>query len=77
MLDEGVSIYQASRDLGIKNSTAKVIVRNFKKTGHIFMKKRERGHDDLINIPSAKKGEQFEENGEIDMKDSKPEQGTE
>ena len=42
VLSEGLSVYRASRLLKIKGSTAKTIVRNYKKTGAIFQRKNER-----------------------------------
>lgn len=36
------SIYKASRQLGISNSTAKLIIKNYREEGRIFRKKDER-----------------------------------
>jgi transposase-like protein len=38
---EGASVYGASRTLGIKNCTGKVIMRQFRKSGHVFVRKAE------------------------------------
>lgn len=39
--EDGVSIYRASRMLGIKNCTAKVILRQYRRKGHIFKRRSE------------------------------------
>lgn len=39
---DGFSIYRASRILGINNSTAKAIMRNYIKNNHIFRRKGEK-----------------------------------
>ena len=39
VLSEGLSVYRASRLLKIKGSTAKTIVRNYRKNGAIFQRK--------------------------------------
>lgn len=43
VVNEGVSIYRAGRLLGINNSTAKVIVRQYREKGVIFKRRGERG----------------------------------
>lgn len=40
--EEGKSVYRACRDLDINNSTAKAIIRNYKRKGHIFKRKHEK-----------------------------------
>ena len=40
--EEKLSIYRASRNLGIKNCTAKAIIREFRKRGHVYRRKEER-----------------------------------
>ena len=40
--EEKISIYRASRNLGIKNCTAKAIIREYKKRGHVYRRKEER-----------------------------------
>lgn len=37
--EEGNSIYRASRIIGINNATAKVILRKYRATGVLFVKK--------------------------------------
>ena len=37
------SIYKASKQLGISNSTAKLIIKNYREEGRIFQKKEEKG----------------------------------
>ena len=39
---DGVSIYRASRNLDIKNCTAKAIIREFRRRGHVYRRKEER-----------------------------------
>ena len=41
--EDGFSIYRASRMLGINNSTAKAIVRNYFEKNRIFRRKGEKG----------------------------------
>lgn len=41
VVDEGFSVYRASRMLKINGSTAKTIVRNYRKNGTIFKRKKE------------------------------------
>ena len=36
------SIYKASKQLGISNSTAKLIIKNYREEGRIFQKKEQR-----------------------------------
>ena len=42
VIEEGFSVYRASRMLKINGSTAKTIVRNFRRHGTIFQRKSER-----------------------------------
>lgn len=43
MIEErGLSVYKASRFLGIKNCTAKVILRQYRRKGHIFKRLSEK-----------------------------------
>lgn len=42
VMEQGFSIYRAAKDLNLNHSTAKVILRKFKKTGAIFKRKIER-----------------------------------
>jgi len=37
-----MSVYQASRVVGIKNATAKVIVRRYRRDGAIFRRRKEK-----------------------------------
>lgn len=39
VVKQSYSVYRASRILNIKNSTAKVIIRNFKRNGAIYRRK--------------------------------------
>jgi len=41
VVDHGKSVYRASRDLKIHNSTAKAIIRNYKRKGRIYKRKAE------------------------------------
>jgi transposase len=41
VVEENVSIYKASRIAGINNATAKDIIRKYKNTGNIFIRKQE------------------------------------
>lgn len=41
-MEQGVSILQSSKKLGIKFSTAKLIIKRFKETGDVFETKKER-----------------------------------
>ena len=48
VVDEGKSVYRVSRDLHINNSTAKTIVRNYRRKGRIFKRKEEVSQGQLI-----------------------------
>ena len=41
-MEDGVSIYRASKITGINNATAKVIIRKYRDEGTIFLRKSER-----------------------------------
>jgi transposase len=41
VVDDGKSVYRASRDLKIHNSTAKAIIRNYRRKGRIYKRKSE------------------------------------
>jgi hypothetical protein len=40
--DESYSVYEASKILGINNATAKVIIRNYRRKGRVFIRKNEK-----------------------------------
>jgi len=41
VVDEKMSVYKASRETGINNATAKDIVRKYRKSGTVFIRKEE------------------------------------
>jgi len=40
--EELYSVYEASKLLGINNATAKVIIRNYRREGRVFVRKNEK-----------------------------------
>lgn len=45
VIGQGLSVYKASQLVGIKNVTAKVIVRKYRREGVIFKRKSEESDD--------------------------------
>lgn len=56
IMENGLSIYRAAKILGINNSTAKAILRKYRRSGHIFRRKHEQPHPNAPRQTSKSTG---------------------
>lgn len=49
-MKQGFTVYRASKILNINNSTAKAIIRKYRRNGTIFMRKSEMEREELAEI---------------------------